>query len=98
LSGHQLGEIDLVGAADDGFGIVDDDETLGGGAASESIGMMIDLSRFADKERVEFGDTGIVVGTDDFWAKTNIFSGLHELLDGFFIGGGSRIRLIGKNG
>ena len=58
---RELDEVDLVAAADDRFGIVDHHHAFGPRAAREAVGVVVDVGRLADEQRVELGDPAVVV-------------------------------------
>jgi hypothetical protein len=64
LRRQQLGEVHLVGAAEDGIGLIEDGEPLGLGPAGEAVGVVIDPGGLADEEGIELAHPGEVVAGD----------------------------------
>jgi hypothetical protein len=83
---QHLGEVDLVGAAQDRVRVVDDREPLGLGAAREAIGVVVDRGRLADEQRVELGEARVVVAADELHAEALPPRRLHEAIQGLLVG------------
>ena len=81
----------LVGAPDHGLCIVDDGHAFLLGAAGEFVGVIVDLGRGPDEQRIELGKTGQVGRLDRLDLDAHLGRNVCEALDG---GGFRRRRLL----
>ncbi len=91
-------EEDFIRAADDGLGVIDDDEAFCLGFAGEAEGVVIDGCGGADEEGVELGYAAVVVLVDELDFEVEAFCGIGEALESFGIGGGCGVGFIGEDG
>ena len=63
---EQFVQKDFVGAVQDGFGIVDHDQSLLLGLLCEAVGVVIDSGCLADKQTVEFRQAYIMLLGNEF--------------------------------
>ena len=95
---HEFRKIDLVGAAQNGHGIVDDGHSLKFRSAGETIGMVVYLGCVPDEQSVIFREMRKFILRDGLDAHVESGPCLDEIVQGFFIGGGQRIVGIDEHG
>ncbi len=57
---EQVGQVHLVGAAQDRGGVIHDHQPLAFGFLGKAIGVVVDAGGFANQQRVVFGQAGVV--------------------------------------
>ena len=95
---EELGEVDLVGAAQDAHRVVDDDHALGVGATSEAVGEVVDARGGTDEQGIELGDVGVVVLADDPGVHAELARDALKARDGAIVGGRLGLVGIGEDG
>ena len=78
---QQFGQVDLVRALQDRFGVIHHHQPLGGSPPGEAVGVMVDLRGLANKERVELGDAGVVVAPHNLGPQPHRVRRLDKLVD-----------------
>ena len=90
---QQFGQVHLVRAAQDRFRVVDDHQALGHGLAGQSVGVVIHVGGFANKEGIELEEpVGVLLG-DQLCADAQLVGGFDEAFEGPGIG---RRALLGR--
>ena len=77
--GHQLVEIDLVGAADHRQRVVDDRHAFLLGAAREAVGVVGDRRGLADEQRIVVGEPGEILLGDRLDLDAHLFGDLRPV-------------------
>ena len=87
FDGHQLVQVDLVGAADHRDRVVDDRHALLHRAAREAVGVVVDRRRLADEQRIELGEPREVAAGDRLDLDALLLGDPRPVLEGRQVGG-----------
>ena len=98
VPGHQLVQVDLVGAADHRDRVVDHRHALLHRAAREAVGVVVDRRRLADEQRIELGEPRKVAAGDRLDLDALLLGDPRPVLQGRQVGGRHRLVRIVEDG